>query len=385
MAERLQLYATCARGTEELLAAELTELGARKVRQDRGGVRLAANLDEALYLSLWTRIAMRVLVPLGEFEAFGADGLYDAASTVPWEEHLGRDTTFAVEATVRDSEVTHSKFAALKIKDALVDRLRDKRGHRPDVDVRDPDVSVVAHLSRDRLSLSLDLCGDALHRRGYRARPTLAPLKETLAAAILRAEGYTGEEALLDPMCGSGTLVIEAGLIARRRAPGLNRAFGIERWPSHGEKARAVLADFKQQARAQERKVIVPLVARDKDPEVLEAVRRNVQAARLSEEIRVEEHDALVPIAPPAPSGLLVTNPPYGDRLEGGRGQKGMKSFYFKLGESLGELRGWRMSVLSGNTAFESAFHRRPSNRRTLWNGPIECTLLSYPAAPAIE
>lgn len=380
MAERLQLYATCARGTEELLAAELTALGAKKVRQDRGGVRLLANVDEALYLSLWTRIAMRILLPLGEFEAKGADGLYEAAGSVAWEDHLAPETTFAVEASVRDSEVTHSKFAALRVKDALVDRMRAKRGSRPNVDARDPDVSVVAHLSRDRLSLSLDLCGEPLNRRGYRTRPTVAPLKENLAAAILFAENYTGEEPLLDPMCGSGTLVIEAGLIARRRAPGLNRHYGIERWPWVGTKAQKVLEDLKQQARAQERKIEVPLVARDRDEEALEAVRRNVQAARLSQEIRVEAHDALVPAPPPAESGLMVFNPPYGDRLEGGHGQKGMKSFYFKLGESLGQIPGWRTSVLSGNAAFESAFHRRPSKRRTLWNGPIECTLLTYPA-----
>lgn len=383
MAERLQLYATCARGTESLLAEELTELGARKVRQDRGGVRLLANVDEALYLSLWSRIAMRVLLPLAETEARGADGLYEAVSRIPWEDHLSRSSTFAVEASVRDSEVTHSRYAALRVKDALVDRLRERLGWRPDVDPRNPDVSIVAHLSRDRLSLSLDLCGQPLNRRGYRAQPTVAPLKETLAAAILRAEGYDGTEPLMDPMCGSGTLVIEAGLIARHRAPGLHRPYGIERWPAVGDKARKVLEELKQQARAGERKITVPLVARDRDAEALEAVQRNVRAARLSDEIRVEAQDVLEAAAPPAESGLLVTNPPYGDRLEGGRGQKGMKSFYFKLGEALRPLTSWRMSVLSGNPAFESAFHRRPSGRRTLWNGPIECTLLSYPAQVA--
>jgi len=389
MAERLQLYATCARGTESLLADELTELGARKVRQDRGGVRLLANVDEALYLSLWSRIAMRILLPLGEDEARGADGLYEAASKIPWEDHLSRSSTFAVEASVRDSEVTHSRYAALRVKDALVDRLRERHGWRPDVNPRNPDVSIVAHLARDQVSLSLDLCGQPLNRRGYRVQPTVAPVKENLAAAILRAEGYTGTEAVLDPMCGSGTLVIEAALIARNRAPGLHRSYGIERWPAVGEKARKVLAELKQQARAGERKVTVPLVARDRDEEALEAVHRNVRAARLSDEIRIEVHDVLEPAPPPAEAGLLVTNPPYGDRLEGGRGQKGMKSFYFKLGEALRPLTSWRMSVLSGNPAFESAFHRRPAARRTLWNGPIECTLLSYaahaPSEPPVE
>jgi 23S rRNA (guanine2445-N2)-methyltransferase / 23S rRNA (guanine2069-N7)-methyltransferase len=377
MAERLLLFATTARGTEELLAEELKELGARRIRQDRGGVRFLANLDEALRVCLWSRIAMRVLYPLGEFEAHGAEGLYDAAASVPWEEHLTPQHTFAVEATLRDSEHTHSGFVALKVKDALVDRMRGKLGSRPDVDTRNPDVSVVAHLAKEKLSLSLDLCGEPLHRRGYRVRPTEAPLKETLAAALLRAAQYTGEEALVDPMCGSGTLLIEGGLIARKRAPGIARAFAVERWPHLGTQAKALLDDLRADARRNERKVLVPLRGFDKDPEAVEAARRNVGAARLSEEIQIAEGDATHPFPVPEGGGLLITNPPYGERIGTG-GQKGMKSFYFKLGENLRQLSGWRVFVLSGNTAFESAFHARPSSRRDVWNGPIPCTLLGY-------
>jgi putative N6-adenine-specific DNA methylase len=381
MAERIALFATTTRGTEDLLADELKELGARRIRQDRGGVRFMATLDEALRVCVWSRIAMRVLYPLGAYEALGAEGLYEAAADIPWEEHLNADTTFAVDATLKDSEHTHSGFVALKVKDAIVDRLRDKQGARPDVNTRDPDVRVVAHLSRDTLSLSLDLCGEPLNRRGYRVRPTPAPLKETLAAALLRAAGYTGEEALVDPMCGSGTLLIEAGLIARKRAPGLHRDFAVERWPGLGERARELLTDLRAEARRNERKVTAPLLGFDKDPEALEAAIRNVRAAKLSEEIQLAEGDATQ--LPPLPSqgGLLITNPPYGDRLGSG-GQKGMKSFYYKLGESL-RVPGWRVWVLSGNPAFESAFHARPSARRELWNGPIACSLLGYrPAGP---
>ncbi len=387
MAERLALFATTARGTEDLLAEELRELGARRIRQDRGGVRFLATLDEALRVCLWSRIAMRVLYPLGEFEAQGAEGLYEAAASVPWEEHLTPDHTFAVEATLRDSEHSHSGFVALKVKDALVDRLRGTLGARPDVSTRDPDVRVVAHLARERLSLSLDLCGEPLHRRGYRVRPTPAPLKETLAAALLRAARYTGEEALVDPMCGSGTLLIEGGLIARRRAPGIARSFAVERWPHLGARARELLADLRADARRHERKVVVPLRGFDKDPEALEAARRNVKAARLSEEIQIAEGDATRPLALPEGGGLLITNPPYGERIGSG-GQKGMKSFYFKLGENLRALEGWRVYVLAGNPAFESAFHARPSQRRDVWNGPIACTLLGYRfgvTAPARE
>ncbi|XXF79527.1 THUMP domain-containing protein [Myxococcaceae bacterium GXIMD 01537] len=377
MAERLALFATTARGTEDLLAEELQELGARRIRQDRGGVRFMAALDEAMRVCLWSRIAMRVLYPLGDFEAHGAEGLYEAAASVPWEEHLTPEHTFAVDATLKDSEHSHSGFVALKVKDAIVDRMREKRRTRPDVDTRNPHVRVVAHLAREKLSLSLDLCGEPLNRRGYRVRPTPAPLKENLAAAMLRSAGYVGNEPLVDPMCGSGTLLIEAGLIARRRAPGIARSFAVERWPNLGERAGELLEDLRADARRNERRVEFPLLGFDKDPEALEAAQRNVRAAKLGEEIQLAEGDATKPLNVPAGGGLLITNPPYGERIGTG-GQKGMKAFYFKLGDNLRKLEGWRVYVLSGNPAFESAFHARPLSRRDLWNGPIKCELLSY-------
>lgn len=378
MPPRLALFATTARGTEALLAEELIELGASKIRQDRGGVRFAANLDEALRICLWTRIAMRVLYPLGEFTAQGAEGLYDAAVSVPWEEHLTTDSTFMVEATLRDSEHSHSGFVGLKIKDAIADRLRTTLGSRPDVDTRHPVFRVVAHLAKEKLSLSLDLCGEPLNRRGYRVSPIVTPLKETLAAAILRAVKYTGDEPLLDPMCGSGTFAIEAGLIAVRRAPGLTRTFAVERWPHLGAASRTKLADLRREASAQERPAPCPIYGLDREQEAVDAATKNVAAAKLTQEVQILEADATKPLPIPTERpGLLVTNPPYGDRLKHG-GQQGMKSFYFQIGESFRRLTGWRMAILAGNIAFESAFHMRPSGRRALWNGPIACDLLTF-------
>ena len=380
MARRLALYATAARGTEALLAAELGELGAARIRQDRGGVRFHASMQEALHVCVHSRIAMRVLYPLheGELDAKDERELYDRAREVPWEEHLTTTSTFAVEATLRAGETGHSGYVALKIKDAIVDRLREKLGARPDVNTRDPDVQVVAHLGRGKLSLSLDLCGEPLHKRGYRIRTTPAPMKETLAAAILRAVGYKGDEALLDPMCGSGTLLIEAGLIATRRPPGLDRRFAAERWPHQGQAARDALDWIREDAAKHLRDAPFPIWGLDKSDEAVDAARRNVNKAGLTRFIRIEVGDAAKPPPLPEGNGLIVSNPPYGDRLGGG--QKGMKTFYFQLGEALGGNPGWRMAMLSGNTAFESAFHHRPKGRRQLWNGPIECTLLEYPA-----
>lgn len=381
MPERLSFFATASRGTEAILARELEALGAKKVRQDRGGVRFGANVREALAICFHTRVAMRILLPLAEAEARGAEGLYDAVKAVAWEEHLTARTTFAVDATLKDSEHTHSGFVALKVKDAIVDRLRDALGARPDVDPHHPDVHVVAHLAKEHLSLSLDLAGEPLNRRGYRVEQTAAPLKETLAAAILFDAGYTGEAPFADPLCGSGTLAIEAALIAARRPPGLSRTFAVERWPALGQQAKAMLDELRSEARGLVRPPPHPLTARDKDPDALAAARANARAAQLGEAISFSEADATAAPPPEGPPGLLATNPPYGDRLGSGS-RKGMKSFYFKLGEGLARWRGWELAVLSGNPDFESAFHARPKGRRTLWNGPIECQLLLYAARP---
>lgn len=385
MAKRISLLATASRGTEPLLADELKTLGASRVRQARGVVRFLATIPEALSICLWSRIGMRVLLPLLEdAEARGQDGLYDAAAGVAWEEHLTAATTFAVEATLKDSEHSHSGFVALKLKDAIVDRLRDRLGRRPSVDTRDPDVRIVAHLAGARLSLSLDLVGEPLHRRGYRVRQTAAPLKETLSAAVLAAAGYAGAEPLCDPMCGSGTLLTEAAMISIGRAPGLRRTFAVERWPHLGASSKATLDDLRSDARAREHEppAAVTITGMDRDEDAVRVARANLKAAGLDRLVALRQADATNEPAPHASSpGLIVTNPPYGDRLTAG-GQKGMKTFYFKLGENLATWRGWRTAVLSGNPAFESAFHRRPSAKRALWNGPIACELLLYPARP---
>ncbi len=378
MATRLPLYATASRGTEPFLAQELETFGCKRIRQDRGGVRFMASLDEILRVCVHSRIAMRVLYPLGTFEAVGAEGLYEAALEVPWEDWLTTRTTFAVEATLKDTEHTHTGFVALKLKDGIVDRLRQKLGSRPNVDSHDPTVSVVAHLAKTTLSISLDLCGEPLFKRGYKLKQTIAPLKETLAAAMLMASKYTGEEPLADPMCGSGTLVIEAAWLAMRRAPGLKRRFALEDWPMFAAKAKPLLDDLRREAHAMVRPLPFPVFARDYDEDALAAVKRNVVAAGLSTAVRIEEADVLRADAPAGPPGLVITNPPYGERIGEG-GQKGMKSFFHSLGKSLSRWEGWRLAVLAGNPAFESAFGRRPSARTALWNGPIDCELLQFP------
>lgn len=378
--ERLPLFATATRGTEPFLAEELETLGCKRIRQDRGGVRFFAALDEIARVLIHSRIAMRVLYPLRQFEAKGAEGLYEAARSIEWEDWLSRSSTFSIEATLKDTEHTHSGFVALKLKDGLVDRLREKWGTRPDVDTHHPTFHIVAHLAKTSLSVSLDLSGEPLFKRGYRQATTAAPMKETLAAAMLLGSKYDGSESFLDPMCGSGTLAIEAGFIATRRAPGLKRDFACEKWPSFAPKLKPLLDDVRKEAFSLLRPAPAPIIARDYDEEVLAAVKRNVVTAGLSTSVRIEQADATAALPPDGVTpGLVCTNPPYGERLGTG-GQKGMKSFFHKLGSNLKGWNGWRFSVLAGNEAFESAFGMRPASRQALWNGAIACQLIHYPA-----
>jgi putative N6-adenine-specific DNA methylase len=368
------LVATCARGAEDVCAAELRALGAKHVKQDRGAVRFVARLETAREACLWLRTAMRVLWRVAEFPAPDAQALYEGAAAVAWKDHLTPRHTFAVEATGRSEALTHSGFIALKVKDAIADAMRRAAGARPDVDPKDPDVRVVAHLAQGRCALHLDLAGEPLFKRGYRQQGVEAPLKETLAAAILLWAGYDGTKPFLDPMCGSGTFPIEAALISCGRAPGLvRRRFGFERWPSFGDDARRAWEQARVQARERARDPRAIIAGADSDPAALEAATRNAAAAGLSRAVHFRLGDAreLEPLAPP---GFIAMNPPYGERLKPGD----LASLYRALGERARALRGHHIVVLAGNAQFEPAFGLAVAARRKLFNGPLACEALRY-------
>lgn len=245
----MKFFATCAKGTEGALRRELSGLRLHAVRGERGGVSFEGNLEAAMRACLHTRVGMRILLHLSSFPATDATSLYDGVRAVDWLPWLTARTTLAVEASVRDSAITHSGFAALKVKDAIVDALRDKLGARPDVEPKDPDVRIVLHLAKDHADLTLDLAGEPLHRRGYRSGATPAPLKESLAAAVLSLGHVDPDRPFIDPMCGSGTLAIEHALAARRIPPGLGRAFGFQRWPSYRGVLQSTWDRMKEEAR----------------------------------------------------------------------------------------------------------------------------------------
>ena len=375
LARRLRLIATAALGTEDLCAGELRGLGLPGVRQLKGAVEFKGSLLEGLSACLQLRTAMRVLVPVAQVPAPDAGGLYEGLRTVAWADHLSLRSTFAIDVSGQSEGLTHTLFVAQKAKDAIVDALRERLGGRPSVDRTNPDVRVVLHLHRGQADVSLDLAGESLHRRGYRRGQHSAQLKETLAAAVLIAAGYRGERPLCDPMCGSGTLAIEAALIAQNRPPNLDRRFGCERWPSFDDSDRQVLLEMREALRAKLRKDPPPILASDRDPEAVEAAKRNAKAAQVRIEVREADARELTPLSPP---GLIVANPPYGGRIGGGGGMKQLKSFYHALGARWRTLSGHTLAVLSGAEEFESAFGVKPKSRRVLFNGPLECELLVY-------
>jgi 23S rRNA G2445 N2-methylase RlmL len=365
-----RFFATAAKGTEPALRDELRELGLRGVRADRGGVHFEGTVGDAARACLWSRVAIRVLLEVARFEARGADALYAGVRAVAFDRWMTPKTTLAVRATCRSSRLTHSQFVAQKTKDAIVDGLRDRFGARPDVALDDPDVGIAVHLAKDQATVYLDVGGSSLHERGWRPRSGEAPLRETLAAAVLRLSGWDREQPLCDPMCGSGTIAIEAAQWARRIAPGLGRArFGFERWASHDEGEREGMRSLREDALAAVRPDGPLVRASDVDPRAVERTRGNAREAGVDLVLARRDVRDLEPLDPP---GFVVTNPPYGERLTSDAGlQEAMT-------RSLRGLRGHTVALLTADPGLARAMRRDPDRWWILYNGPLECRLLVY-------
>ena len=312
----MELFATAAKGTERALRDELSELGFSGVRATRGGVHFAGPRRDAHRACLWSRVAVRVLEELASFECPNEAALYEQLHALDLSQLLSPRQTLAISAACRSSFSTHSQYLAQRCKDAIVDRQREQFGARSDVNRDDPDVQFFLHLVKDRATFYADHSGLPLHLRGYRKSHGEAPLKENLAAAVLRLAQYRPGEPVLDPMCGSGTFLIEAALWATATAPGLLRErFGFERWHSHDASERAEMQELRGEARAQARPLEADICGSDLDPRVLDLAREN--ARRAGVELRLRELP-LVQVRPETEGGLLVTNAPYGERLATG-------------------------------------------------------------------
>ena len=376
-------FATCPKGLEYLLRDELAALGAEDVREALAGVYFSGPLEIAYRACLWSRLASRVLLPLAEFDAVDGDALYAGVEAIDWSKHLAAHGTLAVEAVTAQSKLTHSQFVALRVKDAVVDQFRQRDGSRPDVDTEEPDVRIHLRLRRDRATLSIDLAGAPLHRRGWRELQGDAPLKENLAAAMLVRAGwpamYAQGGALLDPMCGSGTLLIEGALMAADVAPGLRREyFGFLGWLGHDIALwRGLLEEAQGRAETGLRALRPCFFGSDADPRMVQTAKRNAQEAGVSGFLTLDRHDALHVAPPPGfELGLVITNPPYGERL----GERdAMPKLYRALGEALKQrFAGWHAAVLAGDAELGHAIPLRASKKYALYNGALETVLLLF-------
>jgi len=382
-------FATAPKGMEPLLATELQGLGADAVRPIRAGAAFRGSQELAYRVCLWSRIANRVLLPLATFPAPDPAALYEGVRAICWSDHIAIDGTLAVDFTTSQSAITHTHFGALKVKDAIVDQFRDTKGRRPSVDVLHPSVRINVHVRRDVATASIDLSGESLHRRSYREHHTAAPLKENLAAAVLLRAGWpaiaAAGGALIDPMCGSGTLPIEAAWMAGDVASGLLRAsFGFLEWKGHDPTSWAALLEEARQRREAGRKRIPPIAGYDSERSAVRVALANVERAGLRGVVHVERRE--LADCTPVPSrtgaaGLVVVNPPYGERL----GEVGtLRPLYACLGALLTErFTGWSAGVLAGNRELGKCLGLRARRRHTVFNGSIECQLLTFTLAPA--
>jgi putative N6-adenine-specific DNA methylase len=377
-----RLYATAMRGTADVVARELTTLGFAGVRWDAGGCVFSPGTESpfraGMRAVLHLRSALRVLWPLATFAAPDADALYQGARAIAWEDVLAVDRTFAIHATTSaPPPLAHAPFLGQRVKDAIVDRLRELRGGRPSVDRDRPDVLCYVRVAEDgQTSVGLDVGGGSLHQRGYRVDGGVAPLRETLAAALVLLTGWKADRPLVDPLCGSGTLLHEAALFALAIAPGLLRpAAGFERWPLFGDAENETWRALREEARARIRPDLgVPLVGRDRDPDAIAAARANTARlpAAVGRALRFEVADVRE-LAPFDPVATLISNPPYGERLAGDAAPVFLRSL------------GQRLRGLDGHTAFlllppagHAALGMRASWERRLMNGPLAVTFARY-------
>jgi putative N6-adenine-specific DNA methylase len=369
-----EFFATTGKGVEEVLAEELKALGIAGVNIERGGVRFTGDMVSCYRANLWLRTANRVLKPLAGFACSTPQELYDGVRTISWEEWLTPDMTIAVDCNLRDSSLTHSGFVALKTKDAIVDHIRDLCGRRPNVDSRDPDLRVNTHLVKNRCTVSLDTSGVPLDRRNYRLARNDAPLRESLAAALLDIACWDGTKPLIDPMCGSGTIPIEAALKSSRRAPGLlGRSYGFQRWPGFDA---ACWQRLMEEARELERKTLpAPIIGRDSAANALEMARQNCRRAGVEGMVTFERGTLREFFPPPGP-GVLLFNPPYGCRLGD---EEELKPLYREIGDIMKQrCAGYTAYLFTGSSELAKCVGLRASRRIVLFNGPIECRLLKY-------
>ncbi len=378
--QNYRFFASCALGLEPLIVRELKDFGGREIEAGRGRVQWRGNLESGYRACLWSRFSSRILMALVSFEMRNADDLYKKCLTFDWQNCMNVKSSFAVDCTLSpDAVLDHNKFAALRVKDGLVDYFRDLTGDRPSVASHRPDVQFHLHLAGSEAVLSLDLSGESLHRRGYRVAGGMAPLKETLAAAIVALSGLPDNRdvpAIIDPMCGTGTLLIEAALMLGDVAPGLFRQyFGFFGWKGHDESLWQELVDeaVEREEAGLDRRYPF-MMGYDADPVVVGAARKNIVKAGLDEIIQIKCAE-LAGLGAPAEKGLMLCNLPYGERLSETDKVRYLYSAMGRIGRE--KFTGWQFVPFISNPELAESFRVKWQSKKRLFNGPINCRLLS--------
>ena len=388
MRDTLEFFITCPKGIEGLLLDELRALGADSPRETVAGVYAAGDLELGYRICLWSRLANRVLLILERFPASDAQGLYDGVARVPWAEHLEPDGSLAVDFTGQLPGIDNTHFGALRVKDAIVDGLRTPTGMRPSVDKVNPDLRVNVHCRNGEVQLALDLSGNSLHQRGYRLQQGAAPLKENLASAVLIRANWPAlaaqGAALADPMCGSGTFLVEAGLMAADIAPNLHRQhWGFSNWLQHVPALwQRLHAEAQQRAEAGLARTPAWIRGYEADPRLLQPLRNNIQRAGLGEWIKVYQGElaTFAPNPDRGQTGLIVCNPPYGERLGD---TASLVYLYQKLGDVLRtQCTGWQAAIFTGNPELGRRMGIRSHKQYSLFNGALPCKLLMMELQP---
>ncbi len=384
----MEFYVTTPKGMSELLRDELEVISsecktpAKIGKPEIAGVSASGDLEFAYRVCLYSRIANRVLLPLKKFHCPTPEKLYAGAKSIKWSDHMGVHDTLAVDFSSTKSAITHTHFGAQKTKDAVCDQFRSNTGERPSVDPETPAIRINVYVLNDEATISLDLSGSSLHQRGYRLDERLAPLKENLASAILKLLKWEkrAEErgALVDPMCGSGTLVIEAALMATKTAPGmLRKYFGFKRWKQHDGVLWDKLRDEADSKRITDPKLLPLMIGYDMDPKAIKAAWENAESAGVREFVHFEKRE-LEGIETPknAKSGVFVVNPPYGERLGE---EEYLKPLYRRIGDAMKKkFQGYQGGVFTGSPVLAKEVGLKASRRHVLFNGAIECRLLEY-------
>lgn len=369
-----QYFATVARGLEPLMVEELEKLGAKSVEPGFCGAAFKGDRTLLYRVNLWARLPFRILLRLDEFDCEDSNDLFKGIQRTDWSQYLRPSNTLAVTATGKTDELNHTHFNALQAKNAIVHQQTQTFGERSDVDTHTPDLRVNVHLHQGRATVSIDSSGDSLHRRGYRPAVGAAPLKESLASALIQMSGWQPDQPFFDPLCGSGTLPLEAGMRSLKIAPGLFRdRFGFETWLDYDD---TLWENLLNEAESQQKADLAAFIGgSDRDPNVLIQAHSNAQKCGLEHLLSFRQKE-LADVEAPTDSGILICNPPYGERLGA---DDDLGAFYKLLGNVLKQrFKGWTAYVLSGNKALSGNIGLKSASRTPVYNGALLCQLMKY-------